>query len=158
VSIEPSITFADGWSPRRVALLRRHHGLGLTATQSADLLGGVTRNAVMSKRRRLGLEPQPPKVSVLNMWASSSRRRLALLFLPDFRTEPLPTMASDPPPGSDPKRLCDRRRGECAWPLGPAEAPGDYRTLFCCAPIDRGGSRRAGAYCAHHRALARRRV
>ena len=53
------------------------------------------------------------------------------------------------PACADPKTLAERSAGQCAWPLGPAEAAGDYRTLFCCAPVDRGRG-----YCATHRALA----
>ncbi|MBV9511814.1 MAG: hypothetical protein JO303_16195, partial [Caulobacteraceae bacterium] len=54
---------ADGWSPRRVEVLRRHHALGLSAGQSAELLGGVSRNAVICKRNRLGLAPAEAKPS-----------------------------------------------------------------------------------------------
>jgi hypothetical protein len=52
-----------------------------------------------------------------------------------------------------PKRLADHRRGECIWPLGPIGDAGDWRTLFCCAPVkDQSVSGRR--YCAEHAARA----
>ena len=49
------------------------------------------------------------------------------------------------PAGSIPKRLADHKRGDCLWPLGPTRDEGDWRTLFCCAPVSGRGS-----YCARH--------
>ena len=58
-------------------------------------------------------------------------------------------MDVSPPVATRPKRLADHRRGECIWPLGPIEAAGDWRTLFCCAPVN-GQHFRGGRYCAEH--------
>jgi GcrA cell cycle regulator len=44
-----------GWSEERVALLRKLWAEGLSASQIAKQLGGVTRNAVIGKVHRLGL-------------------------------------------------------------------------------------------------------
>jgi GcrA cell cycle regulator len=44
-----------GWSEERVALLRKLWADGLSASQIAKQLGGVTRNAVIGKVHRLGL-------------------------------------------------------------------------------------------------------
>jgi len=44
----------SAWSTERVEALSEHHRLGLTAAQSAILLG-TTKNAVIAKRYRLGL-------------------------------------------------------------------------------------------------------
>jgi hypothetical protein len=147
-----------GWSAGRTALVRLHHALGLSAAASAQLIGGISRNAVVSKRRRLGLMGANPLRSVRAALRRSAFPMLGLVgspgrpsFGPDavLRREPLPFMDLPPPLNAEPKRLTDRQRGECAWPLGPAEAPGDYRTLFCCAPVERGRS-----FCPVHRARA----
>ncbi len=139
-----------GWSAARIALLRLHHGLGLSAAASAELIGGVSRNAVISKRRRLGLTGANPLRSARAALRRSAFSALGPPIVPGrlflrlagprlaCRYEPLPVMDLPPPPGADPKRLTDRGRGECAWPLGPADEPGDYRTLFCCASVERG--------------------
>lgn len=44
-----------GWTEERIALLRKLWSEGLSATQIAKQLGGVTRNAVIGKVHRLGL-------------------------------------------------------------------------------------------------------
>ena len=43
------------WTPARTALLVAHYQAGMSAAQSAVLIGTVSKNAVISKRRRLGL-------------------------------------------------------------------------------------------------------
>jgi GcrA cell cycle regulator len=45
------------WTADRNAKLRELHALGLSASQMAKLLGGVTRNAVIGKCNRMGLGP-----------------------------------------------------------------------------------------------------
>ena len=152
MSVESFMSTADGWSPRRLELLRRHHALGLSSAESAELLGGVTRGAVASKRARLGLAPHPVRGAVFTA-ATSARRRRSLVEVPEFRVEPLPDMDLPLPCDAKPKRLCDQELRECAWPLGTADAQGDHHTLFCCAPV-----KERGPYCAHHRAIARREI
>lgn len=147
----PDNLAAAGWTPDRIDLLRRHFAVGLTATESAILLG-VTKNAVISKRTRLGLLG-----TVRMTWrgdaepASRVREsRIRCAPTPKLRRLPLPDMDQPPPPDADPKMLAQRQRGECAWPLGPAEQEGDWRTLFCCAPAHPGGR-----YCSAHATRAR---
>ena len=47
------------WTPKREARLRELHGSGLTFAEIAELIGGVTRNAVIGKANRLGLRFKP---------------------------------------------------------------------------------------------------
>jgi len=152
-----------GWSPARAELVRLHHALGLSAALSARLIGGVSRNAVISKRRRMGLTGANPLQAANRVFrtchpASGPGPLVSAVSLALPRSyidpleppcEPLPFMDSPPPPDADPKILAERSRGECAWPLGPAEVEGDHRTLFCCAPVRRGRS-----YCGAHAAAA----
>ena len=44
------------WTDERVVLLRELWAQGLSASQIAARLGGVSRNAVIGKAHRLGLE------------------------------------------------------------------------------------------------------
>jgi hypothetical protein len=143
-----------GWSPARTELLRLHYRLGLSASLSAQLIGRVSKNAVISKRRRLGLTGANP-LQVTMREAGWTTPGFGAGRLPRYRPPraevhgrgaALPVMDEPPLPGTEPKTLAHRARGECAWPLGPAEAIGDYRTLFCCAPAEAGRS-----YCAIHR-------
>ena len=51
------------WTDERIAILKRGWEGGKTATQIAEELGeGVTRNAVIGKAHRLGLESRPSPV------------------------------------------------------------------------------------------------
>jgi GcrA cell cycle regulator len=146
----------SGWTAERVAALVEHYRRGLSAAESAALIGGVSKNAVVSKRRRLGL------LATIAMGVRSTAERgfprLAgpgrirrLRCPPPLPTSPLPKMDGLLPPGANPKLLVERRFRDCAWPLGPAHEPGDYRTLFCGAP-----TLGCGRYCAVHAARAYR--
>jgi GcrA cell cycle regulator len=160
---EQDESLKQGWSPARIDLLRWHHALGLSAAVSATLIGQVTRNAVISKRRSLGLFGANPL-----RFAGESAQRVGQAFVrstantgalpsrsqPDDdgagdRREPPPLVDTLAPRNANPKTLVDRVAGECAWPLGPADAEGNYRTLFCCAPVVS-----ARSYCPAHLARA----
>jgi hypothetical protein len=138
------------WSASRVEALREHHRLGLTAAQSAMLLG-TTKNAVIAKRYRLGLFGTTRGAkAVLCPTPTSSRRSSAAAFRapPTFPPEPLPEMDGPLPPNAAPVTLAFRRWDQCAWPLGAAGEPADWRTLFCGAPVAR------ASFCACHAARA----
>jgi hypothetical protein len=151
------------WTPARIALLVDHYHSGFSAAKSADLIGSVSKNTVVSKRRRLGLVATVAAGCVpgagagaLGEGAVLARRRAERTRLfrvpPPMRTTPLPDMDFPAPPDGNPRRLTERRFGECAWPLEPAEEPGGHLTLFCGAPAGVGA-----AYCAAHAAHAYRR-
>ena len=46
------------WTEEKVAKLKELWGKGNTASQIAEIIGGITRNAVIGKVHRLGLEPR----------------------------------------------------------------------------------------------------
>ena len=50
------------WTDDRVAMLRELWSKGLSASQIAVQLGGVSRNAVIGKAHRLGLESRPSPI------------------------------------------------------------------------------------------------
>lgn len=50
------------WTDERIEQLRQLWGKGITASQIADELGGVSRNAVIGKAHRLGLKARPSPV------------------------------------------------------------------------------------------------
>ncbi len=50
------------WTDERIDRLKQLWGQGMTASQIADELGGVSRNAVIGKAHRLGLESRPSPV------------------------------------------------------------------------------------------------
>lgn len=50
------------WTEERIAILKNLWGNGSTASQIAEELGGVSRNAVIGKAHRLGLKARPSPV------------------------------------------------------------------------------------------------
>ena len=50
------------WTDERIDQLKALWDKGLTASQIAEALGGVTRNAVIGKAHRLGLKSRPSPV------------------------------------------------------------------------------------------------
>lgn len=122
-----------GWSDPRVDLLRKLWQDGLSASQIARQLGGVTRNAVIGKVHRLGLSgraapsrpartvfraPRPPRVAV----ASSKPKRVAG---PPTVTRAAPARIVDEGPGC--ATLLTLGAHMCKWPIGdPLEAGFTY--------------------------------
>ena len=51
-----------GWTEERIETLRKMWEAGQTASQIAEELGGVSRNAVIGKAHRLGLQARPSPV------------------------------------------------------------------------------------------------
>ena len=79
------------WTDERIAKLKQGWEGGMTATQIAEMLGeGVTRNAVIGKAHRLGLESRPSPVKATDATPAPARaaggRRRA--------TQPAPGAAS----------------------------------------------------------------
>src|SRR3954469_18904011 len=50
------------WTDERIDRLKELWSQGITASQIADELGGVSRNAVIGKAHRLGLQSRPSPV------------------------------------------------------------------------------------------------
>ena len=126
------------WTDERIEDLKRYWDRGLSCSQIATRLGGVTRNAVIGKVSRLGLAPrmQPRKPSSRVIKPLPQQRR----WVPPVTTEPLP-----PPQDIDTARVAsvlDLRDHHCRWPIGDPKAA-DFG--FC------GRAPTAGLpYCAGH--------
>src|SRR3990170_1974547 len=54
--------YSMSWTEERIATLTKMWEGGATASQIADELGGVSRNAVIGKAHRLGLKSRPSPV------------------------------------------------------------------------------------------------
>ncbi|WP_217431031.1 GcrA family cell cycle regulator, partial [Sphingomonas bacterium] len=52
------------WTDERIEALGKMWEAGQTASQIAEALGGVSRNAVIGKAHRLGLQARPSPVKV----------------------------------------------------------------------------------------------
>src|SRR3972149_3775965 len=115
------------WTDERVELLKKLWAEGLSASQIAARLGGVTRNAVIGKVHRLGLSGR-----ATSSRSSSPRPRRA----PVPRAGPLNERAS----------ILTLKEAMCRWPIGD---PGEPEFHFC-------GRKSCGTlpYCEHHARMA----
>lgn len=121
------------WTDERVELLKKLWGEGLSASQIAGRLGGITRNAVIGKVHRLGLsgrvsapsgavKRQGPRITTPRRVAKpkfTTVGNLALraLYQPD--AEPyLPAVEEIEIPLAERKSLLDLTESSCRWPIG----------------------------------------
>ena len=70
------------WTDERIEQLKGMWEKGMTASQIADELGGVSRNAVIGKAHRLGLQSRPSPVK-----ANDAPRKKAAVVKPDAENE-----------------------------------------------------------------------
>ena len=143
-----------GWTDERVETLKKLWQDGLSASQIAKQLGGVTRNAVIGKVHRLGLSgraaPSKPARPVFK--APRPQRPAAAPSAPRRIAEPVAVETAAPQP---PARYVDEAPGSatvltlgahmCKWPIGDPSSDG---FTFC--------GRRAseGPYCVEHARIA----
>ena len=125
------------WTDERVEILKKLWADGLSASQIAAELGGITRNAVIGKVHRLGLSGRV-KVSGTNPCVRSRKSRrgglratrmqmrgnTALAY--DYEVEPEPELIEIPL--EQRKTLLQLTEKVCHWPVGD---PGSSEFYFC---------------------------
>lgn len=147
---------AEGWTERRVDLLKKLWADGLSASQIAKQLGGVSRNSVIGKVHRLGLsgraEASRPTRLAKPVAAKPARPRPAAAIVIPFARVPLP----DPAQADTLTPLPEEERCAhwCRWPIGdPKSAAFD----FCGREQGWLTEARRDTYCPGHRAAERAR-
>ncbi|MDX2274975.1 MAG: GcrA family cell cycle regulator [Hyphomonadaceae bacterium] len=139
------------WTDERVALLRKLWAEGLSASQIAKQLGGVTRNAVIGKVHRLGLAGRATPSRPAKRPVRPQRARVIGPSAPRLR--PATTVPAVAIPQLEPLRGEDGRtttvltlnEQTCKFPIGD---PNDPSFAFC------GRGAAGGPYCADHARLA----
>ena len=141
-----------GWTDERVELLKKLWQDGLSASQIAKQLGGVTRNAVIGKVHRLGLSgratPSKPQRTVFKAprptrpisAQPSAPRRIAEPAL----HAPTPVRYVDEAPGM--ATVLTLQAHMCKWPIGD---PALDNFTFCGRR-----SEENGPYCHEHASVA----
>ncbi len=84
------------WTDERIDTLKTMWEAGQTASQIAEALGGVSRNAVIGKAHRLGLQSRPSPVK--------PNEPVAAPAVVPAEPEPAPVVAAPPPPPPAPPR------------------------------------------------------
>jgi len=90
------------WTDERIATLTKMWEGGATASQIAEELGGVSRNAVIGKAHRLGLKARPSPVKAAEQTKKAAPKKAAK---PEPREAPAPkpVKAAAPPPPERPE-------------------------------------------------------
>jgi GcrA cell cycle regulator len=156
--------FLMSWTDERVELLKKLWNDGLSASQIAGELGGVTRNAVIGKVHRLGLSGRAKAPST-----SSPRVRKAAPQQRTIRTVSMPSMRGNTALAHQPQpvvqyhvetrphvevvvpmsrrvQILELKEAMCKWPIGdPTHA--DF--VFCGADCNFGTP-----YCTYHSSVA----
>lgn len=99
------------WTDERIEQLRNMWEKGLTASQIADELGGVSRNAVIGKAHRLGLKSRPSPVKATDKPVKAPAPKAAAPAAPKPTAGPAAPRAAAPaaprpaaaPPKAEPK-------------------------------------------------------
>ena len=125
------------WTEERVELLRKLWTEGRTASQIAQELGSVTRNAVIGKVHRLGLSGRPSPVRAERQQAA------ATTVSKPVKPTSQPVPAAPPFLRATLLTITDRM---CKWPIG---HPGEAEFHFCGRRTHTGQT-----YCAEHTARA----
>ncbi len=154
------------WTDERVEELKKLWAEGLSASQIATRMGGVTRNAVIGKVHRLGLSgrgrptrtARPKSVKQKPSMPRGPRTSMPTVGATALKAEPAQTPAPVPEAKTEPViRSVDLSSGErctvltltektCKWPIGD---PGEKGFHFC------GGKSETGMpYCKEHAAIA----
>lgn len=144
------------WTDDRTEVLRRLWTDGLSCSQIASRLGGITRNSVIGKVHRLGLvrrhqprlgsgkrtrlRPHAPRVTKtaaqlaeIAARSGASAERQANQAGPDLVIPP-----------DQRKQLLDLERNDCRWPYGTGTKADPY--YFCCHKVATPGQ----SYCDFH--------
>ena len=149
------------WTDDRVERLKKLWADGLSASQIAGELGGITRNAVIGKVHRLGLsgrakapsssmprQRKPRAPSMFRAPRPMMRGNTALAHMPayDYEPESEPEPIENIIPIGQRCTLLELDQEKCHWPIGD---PGQPDFFFC------GGKTTTGTpYCGYHGRVA----
>ena len=116
------------WNEEKVAKLKELWGKGNTASEIAQILGGVTRNAVIGKAHRLNLSGkiQTKKSSSLSTNNNVNENKISRKNLRRGKFKSL-IIDKDFEP-ENPKQLEELDENSCKWPIG---HPNEDNFYFC---------------------------
>jgi GcrA cell cycle regulator len=146
------------WTDERVEQLKKLWSDGLSASQIAAELGGITRNAVIGKVHRLGLSgraksassssprPRKPRSPMMRIGRTSIRGNTALAHAYEIEAEATPELIENIIPIGQRRTILELTELTCRWPIGD---PGSTEFFFC------GGNTITGLpYCGYHSRVA----
>jgi GcrA cell cycle regulator len=122
------------WTDERIDQLKTMWEKGLTASQIAEELGGVSRNAVIGKAHRLGLKSRPSPVKPGEAKPKPAPKKAEAVPKPARKAEPAAEAEADSPPfKADAPAAAKPVRAAPAPAPAPQPAP---RPVEAAAPYD----------------------
>ena len=112
------------WTDERIATLKKMWEGGSTASQIADELGGVSRNAVIGKAHRLGLKSRPSPVKANEKKKAEAKKPAAKPVVKKPAAKPAAKPVAKPAP-----------KAETAAPAEDAQAPANAHGSSPSQPI-----------------------
>jgi GcrA cell cycle regulator len=154
---------AMNWTDDRVELLKKLWSDGLSASQIAGELGGISRNSVIGKVHRLGLSgrAKSPSTSVPRQRKPRAHGHMMRITRPggirgntalapvhsyETEVEPEPEMIENIIPMGQRCSILDLTESKCHWPIGDPSSP----EFFFCG----GRSTEGLPYCGYHSRIA----
>ena len=132
---------AKVWTPETVQLLVRLWGEGLSAAKIAQQIPGATRNSIIGKRHRMGLDTHKQAPSLNPIRIRAKRERMNPMFKEQAPNIPEPNL--EPPKGTIP--FMKSNATTCRSVEGYAD---DGLALFCSNPKSFEAS-----FCPYHQAI-----
>ena len=131
------------WTDERIAQLKTMWEQGMTASQIAEELGGVSRNAVIGKAHRLGLQSRPSPVKANDPEAKPEVRApiaaaapvAAAPRAPEPEPEPVEASAPAPAPRPAPEPVAEAKDEDAIREGGAADASDADEEVAPAAPV-----------------------
>ena len=118
------------WTEEKVAKLKELWGKGSTASQIAEIIGGISRNAVIGKAHRLNLSAKIKTRSVASSQKiNGSRNEKNILLTKRGRKSKFKSLIIDNDfEPENPRQLEELDENSCKWPIG---HPDEKSFYFC---------------------------
>ena len=118
-----------GWTDEKVKKLKELWGKGNTASQIAEIIGGLSRNAVIGKAHRLNLSAKiKTRTATSNQDFESSERNKEIKSKKDRKSKFKSLIIEKDFEPENPKQLEELDENSCKWPVG---HPNEKLFYFC---------------------------
>ena len=117
------------WTEEKVNKLKELWGKGNTASQIAEIIGGISRNAVIGKAHRLNLEARAPSKQSSSSKTRENKQVIKRNAAPISRKAKFQSILLDKNfEAENPKSLEELTEDTCKWPIG---HPNEEKFYFC---------------------------
>ena len=117
------------WTDEKVAKLKELWGKGNTASQIAEIIGGISRNAVIGKAHRLNLSAKiKTRTATSNVSYENSKENKDITSKKGRRSKFRSLIIDKNFEPENPKQLEELDENSCKWPIG---HPNEKTFYFC---------------------------